>query len=86
MTYMANKKGYSLVGTTSFCNNAFYVRNDLLNDRLNVLSAEEAYSPSNYRESRDENGNLTFILGDDRLDTIRGLPIFEVEKQTMEKI
>jgi hypothetical protein len=51
-----------------------------------VLSAEEAYSPSNYRESRDENGNLTFILGDDRLDTIRGLPIFEVEKQTMEKI
>ena len=86
MTYIANKKGYSLVGTTTYCNNAFYVRNDLLNDKLNVLSTEEAYSPSNYRESRNENGSLTFISGDERLDAIRGLPIFEVEKQTMEKI
>lgn len=86
MTHTANNKGYSLVGTNTACNNAFYVRNDLLNENLKVLSVGEAYSPSSYRESRDENGNLTYVTGDKRLNIIKGLPVFEVEKQIMEVI
>ncbi len=86
MTYLADKKGYSLVGTNTAGNNAFYVRNDLLNDKVKVLSVEAAYSPSNYRESRDEHGNLTFIPADKRLDVIKGLPVYEVEKKIIEKI
>jgi hypothetical protein len=86
MTYLADKKGYSLVGTNTAGNNAFYVRNDLLNDKVEVLSVEGVYSPSNYRESRDKNGNLTFIATDKRLEVIRGLPVYEVEKQIIEKI
>jgi hypothetical protein len=86
MTYLAEKKGYSLVGTTTASGNAFYVRNDLVSDKLEVLSAESAYSPSLFRESRDEQGHLTFLAGDKRLDIIRGLPVINVETNTVETI
>ena len=86
VTYLANKKGYSLVGTNTAGNNAFYVRDDLLNEKVSVLTAEAAYSPSNFRESRDERGNLTFLSADKRLEVIRGLPVYEVERQVIEKI
>ena len=86
MTDLANKKGYSLVGTNTPSTNAFYVRNDLLNDKVEVLSVEAAYSPSNYRDSRDEDGNLTFVTGDKRMAVIKGLPVFEVEKQVTEPL
>lgn len=86
MTHLAHLKGYSLIGTGSMGSNAFYVRNDLLNDKLDVLTVKEAYSPANFRESRDTQGNLTLLAVDQRLDVIRGLPVFEVEKQVIETI
>jgi len=86
MTYLANLKGYTLVGTGSMGSNAFYVRNDLLNDKLDVVSVKEAYSPVNCRESRDEQGNLTFLSVDKRLAVIKGLPVLEVEQQVIETI
>lgn len=86
MTHLANQKGYSLVGTNQASNNAFYVRNDLLNNNVEVLSADQAYRPSLFRESRDEQGNLTYITAEKRLDVIKGLPVFDVEKNTIEQI
>jgi hypothetical protein len=86
MTYLADKKGYALVGTNTAGQNAFYVRKDLINDKVNILSVEAAYSPSNYRESRDEQGNLTYITADKRLDVIKGLPVFNLETQSIEAI
>ncbi len=86
MTYLAGKKGYSLVGTNSIGGNAFYVRNDLLNEKVSVLSAEEAYFPSKVRESRDPQGNLTYVTGDMRISLIRGMPVLNVETNTMERL
>ena len=86
MTYLADNKGYSLVGTNTAGNNAFYVRKDLINNKVNILSVEAAYSSSNYRESRDEKGNLSYITGDMRLDAIKGLPVFNVETLSIEVI
>lgn len=86
MTYIADKKGYALVGTNTAGGNAFYVRKDLVNDQLEVLSVDVAFTPSNFRESRGKDGALTYITGDKRLDVIKGLPVFEVEKQAVEPL
>jgi hypothetical protein len=84
ITHLANARGYSLVGTNSAGGNAFFVRNDLLTDKVAVISCAEAYFPSNLRESRDANGHLTHISGSDRLRIIQGLPVVNVETNTTE--
>lgn len=84
ITYLANTKGYSLVGTNSAGVNAFYIRNDLLNEKVEVLTVEQAYVSSKFRESRDEQGNFTYLNGEDRLKLLKGLPVFNVETKSME--
>jgi hypothetical protein len=86
LTYLAEKRGYSLVGTNSAGCNAFYVRNDLLNDQLEVLSAERGYTASLYRESKDAAGNLTYVAGTDRLKLLSGMPVINVETGLEEKL
>ena len=79
ITDLANKRGYSLVGTNSASSNAFFLRNDLINNRVEVLSAEKAYVTSLFRESRDREGNLTSLSGNVRLEIIRGLPVYRID-------
>jgi hypothetical protein len=86
MAHLAAKKGYSLAGTNTAGNNAFFVRNDLLNGCVEALNPQESFSPSKFREGRDEKGDLTYISGDDRLELVRGLPVFDVETNTVESL
>jgi len=86
LTFLANKKGYSLVGTNSAGVNAFFIRNDLLNDQVQALDAESGYSSSNFRESRDQNGRLTLLAGEERIKVISGLPVINVETNTIESL
>jgi hypothetical protein len=79
LTQLAGRKGYSLIGTNSAGSNAFYVRNDLLNERVEVLSAPEIFTSSKIRESRNLDGVLTYVGGSDRLKLIQGLPVVNVE-------
>jgi hypothetical protein len=86
ITFLANKKGYSLVGTNSSGCNAFFVRNDLLNEKVKVMTAEQAFLPSNIRQSRDKRGNLSYLAGGDRLKEIRGLAVVNVETEVIEEL
>ena len=86
ITFLANRKGYSLVGTNSSACNAFFVRDDLLNEKVKVLTAEKAFSPSTIRQSRDKQGNLSYLAGADRLKAIRGLRVVNVETEGMEEL
>lgn len=59
MCHLANKKGYSFVGSNTNGNNAYFVRNDKMGD-LSKLNPDETYVPCNFRQNRDESGKLTF--------------------------
>jgi len=86
ITFIANKKGYSLVGTNSSGCNAFFVRDDLLNGKLPTLTAEQAYLTSKIRQSTNQQGNLSYLAGEDRLKEIRGLAVVNVETGAIEPL
>ena len=71
-------KGYTLVGTGMVGDNAYFVRNDLMTDRLSMLSDNAISFNGHCRESRDANGSLNFLRGDERLQEISGLPVINV--------
>ncbi len=74
---LVEQKGYVFVGSNSAGNNAFFVRKDL-SSGLPSLSASEGYVMSLYRESRDEDGNLSYISGEKRLQVISDMPVVNV--------
>ena len=84
ITYLAEKKGYTLVGVNSNRNNAFFIRQDLVCDKVPKVDLEAIYEPSNIRESRDESGRLTHLAGDERLALLKGLPIWNVKTDALE--
>lgn len=79
MATVAARKGYSLVGCNSAGNNAFFVRDDLMNERVRALTVQHAFVLSRYRESRNEDGDLTYVTGAARMNLIKGMPVYDVE-------
>ncbi len=86
LNFLAEKKGYALVGCNNNGNNCFFVKKSLLNGKVKAVSVEDAYVESKFRESRDEQGNLTFITGSQRLQIIKDLTVVEVELNQKKKI
>jgi len=78
LTSLAEKKGYSLVGSNQAGNNAFFVRNDLVGE-LTTYKPEEVYVKAQFRESRDAHGNLTFLDFDQRLELIKDLMVYDLD-------
>jgi hypothetical protein len=39
-----------------------------------------------FRESRDEDGRLTYLAGDERLEAIRGMPVHNTETGQIEEL
>lgn len=86
ITHLAKDKGYSLVGINSLSSNAFFIRNDLFKNQIDIRSVDEAFSPSRFRESIDREGSLTYLAGDSRLELIKGLPVMNVETNAIESL
>lgn len=82
---LAAEKGYDFIGSNSAGNNAYFVRADS-GHGLRVLTAEEGYVTSKFAESRDEQGRLTHVRGDARLELIRGLPVFNTRSGEVESL
>lgn len=82
----AIKKGYSLVGCNIAGNNAYFVRKDLLNEKVKELSIDKAYKESKYRESRNKDYSLSYISGKARLELIKGLEVLNTETNQIEKL
>jgi hypothetical protein len=75
---LGRRKGYSFVGTNRAGNNAFFVRRDLRPAHLPELTAREGYTAAQFRESRNEEGQLTFLPAEEAAGLIAGLPLEEV--------
>jgi len=87
LSYLAEKKGYSLVGSNKAGCNAFFVRKDLLSvSGLKPLKPEEAFVSAQYRESRDKKGNLTYLNREDALKLISDMPVIDLEIGKIVKI
>ena len=82
---LAEDRGYAFVGCNSAGNNAYFVKKKILKG-LKALSVEEGYVESKFRESRDEQGNLNFLGGKDRLNSLKGMPIYNTRLHKIEKI
>ena len=77
LRHLAKQKGYAFVGTNSNGINAFFVRNELAESVLRRIRRVKAF-PSRHRDSRDRNGELTFVRGKERLRLIEDMPVIDV--------
>lgn len=84
LDYAASKKGYSLIGCNLAGNNAYFVRNDLLNDKIKKIPIQEAYKESKFRESRNQDYSLSYLSGKERFEMIKGLEVLNVENNEKE--
>jgi hypothetical protein len=49
LNFLAIKKGYALIGSNIAGNNAYFVRRDLLNEKIKELSVDKVYKISKFR-------------------------------------
>jgi hypothetical protein len=82
---LGKHKGYVFIGSNSAGNNAFFVRQDVAQGLPN-LRWDQGYVESQFRESRDKNGNLNFINGSARLDLLKDQLIVDIETGETKKI
>lgn len=83
---LSEDKGYAFIGCNSSGNNAYFVRKDKLNDTVRETSLESGYVLSRFRESRDRDGKLTCLSGGNRIEIIRGLPVYNTDTNQIEEL
>lgn len=82
---LGKDKGYVFVGSNSAGNNAYFVRKDRLGT-VKPSTVEADYVQARFRESRDQNGNLTFVPPDRRMQIIGEMPVYDVEHDVVLKL
>ena len=75
---LGKRKGYSFVGCNTAGNNAFFVRSKLRPPTLPELTSVEGFVRSKFRESRDSDGQLTFLTDAQEAAILDKLPVVEV--------
>lgn len=86
LNHEANRKGYFLVGSNIAGNNAYFIRKDLLNEKVKEMSIDLAFKESRFREGRNEDYSLSYLTGKVRLELIKGLEVLNIETNKIEKL
>ncbi|MBX3593340.1 hypothetical protein [Sphingomonas sp.] len=76
--YLLASRSYKLVGGNMAGNNAFFVREDLLTDKIRPVSVADAFRETSFAEGRRADGTLDFVRGLDRRAAIADLPLYDV--------
>jgi len=85
LCYVAEKKGYDFVGTTSAGVNAFFVRKDL-SAPFKKHNAQTGFHESANRDSKTTKGELSFLLHDQRLQQVKEMPVVDVTNSAVHTI
>ncbi|GGI54435.1 hypothetical protein [Oxalicibacterium solurbis] len=80
---LGQRKGYAFVGCNTAGNNAFFVRRDLMGAALKELTPEEGFVANKFRESRDANGELTFLTVEQEQALLQTLPLVKVDSNIL---
>ena len=75
---LGKKKGYELVHCNKAGNNAFFVKKELLTDKIKSIDAVKGFVDNKFRESRDKKGKLIFLNKKSEEEIIFKLPLEEV--------
>jgi hypothetical protein len=73
---LAITKGYVFIGTNSAGNNAYFIRNDLEPQIKNKIKEYRIFMPK-FRESRSNNGQLSYLSKKEALGLIKELELME---------
>ena len=79
---LASEKGYSFIGANSNSVNAYFIKSDLV-QFINIDSLDRSFYPSKCRESRDIEGNLTFLSGADRIKEISAKSVIDLSNNEL---
>lgn len=79
-------RGYGLVGVNTMGSNAFFVRSDLLNEKVSEISPDACFIHSPFREARDEKGRLTFRSARTSRMVIGAMPLIDTSSGLMLKV
>jgi hypothetical protein len=74
---LLDEKGYVFIGSNRVGNNAFFVSNEFSGKFNFDVSDLGRFTDWRVRESRDQNGNLSYLYGKKRFRQILGLPIVD---------
>ena len=85
---LAKNKGYEYVGCTKAGNDAFFVKKEFANKYIKELITTplETFNEQKAKESRDEQGNLTFVRGSNRLNIIKDMEVVNLETNEIIKL
>ena len=82
LNLLAKRKGYSLVGCNSAGNNAYFIRNNKI-DNLRALHVKEAFVDARWRDSRDKKGKLNHLTGAQRFNAITHLEVYDLSENKL---
>lgn len=77
-TRLLGGRGYALVGVNGMGSNAFFVRRELLNERVREVAIEDCPVGPVFREARDEEGQLTLQTAHASRERIAKLPLIDL--------
>lgn len=82
---LGNSLGYAFVGCNSAGNNAYFVKRHKLGT-LRELTPEEGFVEAKFRESRNQQGELTFLTGARKRNELKGLPVINLKSGQTETL
>ena len=82
---LAEGKGYYFIGCNSAGNNAYFLANEH-KDKVKPMEIRDGFINAKFRDSRNENGDLTYLSRNEAFKLIKGLPVYDFQKSVIDYI